>query len=568
MGRILVYLVVGYVALIVFMSVLTAAPWLLFLLIALIVVFFRRNESRPRYAGELPGLLALPWNRRELESAPRPGEAERAIGRLRGAAERLAAEFPENRLENPALVAVLALYAHEPQEERDRLEHEFDSWQGRFLAWRQRLQELHGFPPQAELTPLADEQAALETYVAELRGRAAEADELPQRALDEVTRAGALITTAREAWKRLPDAADVSALAEQLDVAAAGHADAWAAVGGDAPRPLTALRLAGEAAKLAEAVQQEASRLAGLPEGVRRRLQELAPSIAQMRDGLDLVEAEVRSAASAYAVSSWREISGVGSAAREAVERAARLHEAAAEDACSEDPARLDRAARSLDEVAAALEDAERLRAAIQAHLQKLEAAALEARERVVAAEKEVDQAWSATQALGEGQRLERAAELVRQARAGLGSAQPDWLAIVELADRAAELARGAGSGLAEPELPADALHRTLAEVKVRAADARETALAWALVAPATADMEHALLEEANRLYSEALEAEGAPATVERAIAAYSAAEEAAQAFAARVQARRGPKGDRQDAPPPLGHALVWDLAIRFSTRG
>lgn len=313
---------------------------------------------------------------------------------------------------------------------------------------------------------------------------------------------------------------------------------------------MTARRLAAEATELAAAVQEEAARVAALPGDVRHRLQELGSALEHMREELDLVEAEVRSAATSYAVSSWREIGGVGNAAREAVERAARLHDAAAEDA---EALHLERAARALEDADAALAEAERLRGAIRAHLDKLETAALEARERVVSAEKEVDGA----QGREPDERVERAAELVREARAKLESERPDWLAIVELSDRAAELARGAAA-------PEPAAHdRSIAEAKARAEEARETALAWAIVAPAAAEHEHALLEEANQFFREASDD-----PTERAIERFAAAEQAAEAFTARVQARRGPKGSRDDAAPQLGHALVWDLAVRFSTRG
>jgi hypothetical protein len=83
--------------------------------------------------------------------------------------------------------------------------------------------------------------------------------------------------------------------------------------------------------------------------------------------------------------------------------------------------------------------------------------------------------------------------------------------------------------------------------------------MAGAIVAPAAADAERAMLEEAGRLYGEAVAAGSA--------AAFAAAEAAAEAFVARVQQRRGLKGGREEAAPQLGHALVWDLAVRFSTR-
>ena len=546
MGRIIAYLVVAYVAFVLFMTLLLSARLLLFLLLLLVFLFFRfRRGSWARYVHELEGPRALPWSRRELEPGPPPSATGRELQRLRGAAERLGREFPENRLENAALVSVLALYTHEPAEERERVEQEFDSWRDRFVAWRQRLADFGGA---GDPTALEEERAALEAYVDELRRRAAEADELPQRALDEVTRAGALIEAARAACAGVSES---SPLVERLDAAVAKHAEAWGAVGGEASRPMTARRLAAEATELAGAVQEEAVRVAALPGDVRHRLQELGPALEHMREELDLVEAEVRSAATSYAVSSWREIGGVGNAAREAVERAARLHAAAAEEAGSR---HLERAARALDDAEAALAEAERLRGAIDAHLRKLETAALEARERVVSAEKEVDRA----QGREPDERVERAAELVREARAKLEGERPDWLAIVELSDRAAELARGAG---AAPEPAAD--DRSVAEARARAEEARETALAWAIVAPAAAEHEHALLEEANQLFREASDD-----PTERAIERFAAAEQAAEAFTARVQARRGPKGGREEAAPQLGHALVWDLAVRFSTRG
>lgn len=220
MGRIIAYLVVAYVAFVLFMTLLLSARLLLFLLLLLVFLLFRfRRGSWARYAYELDGLRGLPWARRELEPGPPPGATGRELHRLRGAAERLGREFPENRLENTALVSVLALYAHEPPEERERVEQEFDSWRGRFLAWRQRVAD---FGADGDLTALEEERAALEAYVDELRSRAAQADDLPQRALDEVTRAGALIEAARAACAGMSES---SALVERLDAAAAKHAE-------------------------------------------------------------------------------------------------------------------------------------------------------------------------------------------------------------------------------------------------------------------------------------------------------------------------------------------------------
>ena len=74
--------------------------------------------------------------------------------------------------------------------------------------------------------------------------------------------------------------------------------------------------------------------------------------------------------------------------------------------------------------------------------------AALDGRERLLAAEKEVDEAWAELAGRpgtdGGAELPERAGELAREARSELDETKPDWLKVSELADRSLALARRA----------------------------------------------------------------------------------------------------------------------------
>ena len=102
-------------------------------------------------------------------------------------------------------------------------------------------------------------------------------------------------------------------------------------------------------------------------------------------------------------------------------------------------------------EAFAALDEAGALAARVAEHLDRLEQAALEGRERLLAAEKEIDEAWAELAGRPGTDRgaelLERAGELANEARSQLDEAKPDWLKVSELADRSLALARRAQVG-------------------------------------------------------------------------------------------------------------------------
>jgi hypothetical protein len=589
MGKILLYLGAGYVVLVLVSSALFTGPDGLPLLVlaAILFVLYR--------TGALDRLRPQGTDRARLAAAtavPPPSDdafadALRYARRFEGGERRLAAALPEDPLESPALVAVLASYLHEPPAARASVEEEYRGQRERLLAWRRRTQLL-GSPHLledgllgswlAEAKELDAELSAMERYVAEIENRAETSQGLADQALEAATRAGEVLATARVSATAVPDAESARALNERLDVAEAKHREAWSALEKGKERPVTALRLADEAAAVADDVTQQAARIAGLPAEIERRLSELETSLEQVQADLERVHDEFDAAAASYAPSCWHEIGGVGHAARRAMDRARRLRESAARLADSGDSGELGRAERELEEARVALADAVRLREAIERHLAKLETAAVEGRERVVRAEQEIDRAWSAARrradaAAGEDL-LRRASDLVAQAREGLAKPQPDWLTIVELADRAAALARETDSSAprtaARSELPRVALER----VKARAKEARDSAWAHAIVRPTTAEVAPALLEAAEEAYQAALRAERSAGGATEgdglaaAVAAFEEAERAATAFCREVESLEDAEPVRAEAREGhAAHTIVWDLKLRGTIR-
>jgi hypothetical protein len=277
--------------------------------------------------------------------------------RFAGASRRLASALPEDPLRSDALVAVLALYLHEPAKERAGIEDEYRNRREEFLVWREEAQRL-GSPQELETSDLRSwlEEAerldsrlsALETYVADIQGRAEGAEGLPHEALERLTRAGDAIGAAATACEAVSDPRSAQALNEALAVAQARYREAWTAVDKGKERPLTAIHLADEAADLAADVQRRAVRITTLPGEIEEQLRDLDTSIEKLGADLEYVREEFETAAASYAPSSWHEIGGFGRAAKRDLERARQLHESAARLAQSDDPAQLERAEQRL----------------------------------------------------------------------------------------------------------------------------------------------------------------------------------------------------------------------------
>jgi hypothetical protein len=579
-GRIILYIVCGYVALVLLSSALYTGPGSLPLLVLAGIAFIlyrsgRLGALRPRTGGRGAHSLASPP---AVEGKALAG-ALRYARRFDGAERHLATALPEDPLENDAFVAVLALYLHEPAEARASVENEYLARREEFLAWKQSARLLGS--PQClnaanlgvwleEAKELDASLSALEAYLADIQSRADAAESMTEQALDRLTRAGDVISAAGVPPGSIADAQSARALSESLAGAEAKYAEAWSAMQKGKERPVTAIRLADEAASLAEDVQRRVARIKGLPGEVARRLHELEASIQTLTADLGRVRDEFETAASSYAPSCWREIGGMGRAAEQDLERARRLHESAARLAESGEPDRLGRAEQELRETSLALADAARLRQAIEEHLGKLEAAAVEARAIVLRAEQEIDRAWASVHERGdsgsENELLRRATELVQRARDGLARPQPDWLAIVELADRASRLAREARAEPSRAMVGLESLRVALEDAKARAKDSRDSAWAQAIVKPATADGAPSLLEATEESYQAAVRLEASLGespdedSLEGALAAFEEAHRMAAGFlraAASLEDRAAPEeaGDARAA-----HTLVWDL--------
>jgi len=578
MGRILLYIVGGYVLAVLLSSVLFAGPGSLPLLVLAVIGFFL-YRARPQ-AGRR--LLA---GARALEAPPDDAsraDADRYERRFAPAEARLAAAFPEDPLESPALVAVLAAYLHEPPEARARLEDEYRGQRERFVAWQSAVRRLGspgGLDGRAlrawvdEAKELDEELSALEGEAGELASRGVESEGLQEQALEQAARAGEAVDAARLAAASVADSERTRTLSERLEAADAKQQEAWRALAEGQERPVTALRLAREATALADEVKRRATRVAALPAELERRLSELDASIGQEQADLERVHEEFDAASASYAPSCWHEIGGVGHAARRAIDRAGRLRESAAAAAASTDPDRLEQADREAEQAGLAVEEARRLREAIERHLSKLEAAAVEGRDRVVQAEQELDRAWAAVHEAGaevaDDELLRRAADLIQEARAGLGRPQPDWLAIVELAGRGAGLAREAGSGRSRAATRVESSRLELEEAKARAKDARDSAWSQAIVRPAAADTARPLLEAAEDAYQAGLRVESDDeAGSAEALAAFAEAERLAAAFCREMEDVETTRaGSRVVADGETAHTLVWDFKLTRTVR-
>lgn len=575
MGRILLYIGVGYVALVLISSMLVTGPAGLPLLVLVAIAYFLHRGGA---FGKLRAGLGVQVSLGRSGVLPpaldegQLAEAQQQARRFEDAERLLLAALPEDPLQSPALVAVLAAYLHEPPEAQARLEREYRDRQEQFLAWRGKVRLLG---PPDDLGPgavggwlddaarLAAELAELEAYADDLNGRAAATDGLLERALERTTRAAEALAAARTDVGSVAGSSATSRLREGLESAEAKNREAWSALEKGKERPLTALRLADEAAALAEDVKRQAARITALPRELERQLPELERSIEQVHADLERVHEEFEAAADSYAPSCWHEIGGFGHAARRALERARRLRDAAASLAESRGVDQLEHARQNVDQARLAVDDAARLRDAIERHLAKLEAAALEGRDRVIQAEQEIDRAWATAHAHGarDDEVLRRAADLVREARDGLAKPQPDWLTIVELAGRAAGLARDARAATSRaPSRVGSPPDRTLEEARAQAKDARDSAWSQALVRPEAAEGIRPLLEAAEDAYQRALQAE--------TVAAFGEAERLAAAFRSELEGLADKRGSRRDVGgAQAAHTLVWNFELTRTTR-
>lgn len=590
MGRILLYIGGGYVALVLLSTVLFTGPAGLPLLALVVLAYLLhrggalrklRADSGVSFTLARPGALPAPVDDARLD------DARRHARRFEETERRLEAALPDDPLESPALVAVLAAYLHEPPEAQARLEAEYRDRRKQLLALTDKVRLLgspddlgpgavHGWLDAAE--EIDAELSEIEAYAADLEGRAAETDGLLEKALEHATRAGGVLTTARDGLTAVRDSMATSALQERLEDAEVKHGAAWNALEKGKERPLSALRFADEAATLAEEVKREAARITALPQELERRLPELERSIEEVQADLERVHEEFDAAAGSYAPSCWHEVGGFGHAARRALDRARRLRDTAARLAEAGDPDQLEQAQKEAEQARLAVDDAARLRDAIERHLAKLEAAALEGRDRVIQAEQEIDRAWAAVREHGVGagddELLRRAADLVREARDGLAKPQPDWLTIVELAERGAGLARDARAGRSRTASGAAPAQLTLEQARALAKDARDSAWAKALVRPEAADGFRTLLEAAEDAYQAALRAdtpEGGTldeSGIAAALAAFAEAERMAAAFSSEFEAPDEKRAGRSDAGDArAAHTLVWNFELTRTTR-
>ena len=585
MGRILLYIGGGYVLLVLIASTLAIGPIGLPLLVLVAILYFihRGGGLEKLRAGRevtfslgSPGALPAPADDGLL------AEAQQYTRRFESAEPRLLAALPEDPLESAALVAVLSAHLHEPPEAQARLEAEYRARRAQLVAWSERVRTL-GSPDAvgagglrawlAEAEEIAAELSEIEAYAEDLEGRSAATEGLLEKALERATRAGAALTAARTDVESVGDSRATSDLRELLDAAEAKRREAWNALENGKERPFSALRFADEAAALAEDAKRQAARITALPRELERQLAQLQPSIEQVTADLERVHEEFDAAADSYAPSCWHEIGGFGQAAQRAVERARRLRDEATRRAESFDPDQLEQARKDADQARLALDDAIRLRDAIERHLDKVEAAALQGRERVIQAEQELDRAWAAVRESGAGadELLQRAADLVREARDGLAKAQPDWLTIVELADRGAGLAREARAGTSSAPAAAAPVNRTLEEAQVHAKDARDSAWAHAIVRPDAAEDIRSLLDAAEEAYQRALRAQtaaGDESGIEAALAAFGEAEKLAAAFCTEFEGRVEKRSGRRVAVDENGaHTLVWNIELKRSSR-
>ena len=589
MGKILLSIGAGYVTLVLLSSALfTGVRGLSPLLVVAGIAFVlhrsgRLRSLRPPAAETVARALgATPQVDSEASA-----DALRHTRRFEEAERRLARALPEDPLNSDALVAVLALYLHEPPEARAGVEDEYRTRREQFVAWRQKAHalgsprglegdDLHAWLQEAE--ELETELATIEGYAADIQSRADASEGLAEQAIERLTRAGDVLGTARAAATAITEASSAHVLGASLEIANARYQAAWAAMEKGEERPVTAVRLADEAAALGEDVQRRAARISGLPAELDARLQELERSIESLEAGLDHVQDEFRTAAASYAPSCWREIGGFGHAARRDLERARTLHDSAAALARSDEPEDLEQADREAAEAGLAVADAMRLQGAIARHLEKLETAAVEARDVVLRAEQEIDRSWTNVHEAGwdgrENELLHRATGLVQKARDGLAQPKPDWLAIVALAERGFELARNAGAQPSREAAEHRSLRLAIDDAKVRAKDSRDSAWAQAIVRPTTADGAPSLLRAAEDSYQAALRAEASlgespdEASLEATLTAFEEAQKLAAQFLRAAETLENGQEIPVDGDARAAQTLVWDIGLTRGARG
>jgi hypothetical protein len=190
-------------------------------------------------------------------------------------------------------------------------------------------------------------------------------------------------------------------------------------------------------------VSDRLHRLDGLPADVEQGRRAFPERRAEVSRALDEARARFATAVRAYPGSSWSEIEGILSEAQRELDHAERLWPSAQGDATP-----LATIGEAQGEAFSALEESAALVARVVEHLDRLERAAIDGRDKLLAAEKEIDDALAELAgrpgADGGAELLERAGGLTREARDELDTDRPDWLQVFELAERARALARRA----------------------------------------------------------------------------------------------------------------------------
>jgi hypothetical protein len=313
---------------------------------------------------------------------------------------------PRPEPSDPRLARLAAAFPHDPLQNDEIV----DAW-GAHVHDADALARLRASYERTRRGLTAGNVDEAEDYLRSVRLLAGEAPELVDRALEEHGRAQRALETGDEA----PTAALLAA-----DARLQGARDALRK---DEERPLDALRLATEAERLA---------------AVSRELASAAAEADDLRDA-------VAAATERHPDSALAEVRGLPALVREEVERARTL-------AANED----------IDEALHALARAREYARRITAHVERLEQAAATGRDRLHAAEAAVDAAPAET--------MDRARELLSQARSELEAERPNWLEIVALAERALLLTRET------PRVDDD-----VEAARRRAREARDEALAWSL---------------------------------------------------------------------------------------
>ena len=248
---------------------------------------------------------------------------------------------------------------------------------------------------------------------------------------------------------------------------------------------------------------------------------------------------------------------------RRDLERARHLHESATRLARSGDPAQLERAEQATREAALAVDDAARLREAIERHLEKLETAAVQARDIVLGAERDVDQALAAVH-----ERDDASGET------SFSSGRPTWSSVRATVFRSCSRIgwRSSNSPAAVPSSPArrqapsravvglTPLRLAIEDAKARAKESRDSAWAQAIVKPALADRAPSLLRATEDSYRAALSLEASleespdEASLEAVVTAFEEAERMASASSAprRTSRTRAPNRTAGTTPVPL----------------